>query len=568
MRVRRKDYKFQKTAGEEGSLSIIFVVLLSAASLVGVSALVKKYADEGKVAKLNERRADAALNPINAAIVAKSLFSPPGLWTTPNLVGQPARMPSLYVDPYIPSAAVFAGTPPAGLTLVNPSPAGSAIWSSAAYASSRSIDVFAVDRNRLNPAGLNSLLTDAADGGSFDASLLSRMPTTKSTIKNFVLSHCTPTGAPSASYTGVYCVQADFITANYSVNSNAASGSNSSTVFLGTLPVPPPPVCNSVVVPPNIQPGDTRTVTVSASGVVTGYTFSVSAMVGGAMRNYVNQDVSRVLTPANSVRGIANLAPMNIDLTNLNSFNYTTMPNGTRLSVNVSLKGVTGATVACPAATIVVTRPSCSLAFNKTTPYMPGENVFMSYGLANSRPGDVSNYQQQNIAMNGRPPASPDGNWQYSGTAPGGNNVPISASVTLRRGPLVVAQCSTSGVSTIPCRPNPNFARGTHYGNQANWDPSRFLSIPGRLPFELYNQIAGNPGNSSLVDSAGNRTELCQRVFGPYAAPWGGGALRYSSPGNNTVCFGVNGRDCRNAKAAGNPPHITWTLCRCDIRFP
>ena len=192
----------------------------------------------------------------------------------------------------------------------------------------------------------------------------------------------------------------------------------------------------------------------------------------------------------------------------------------------------------------------------------------MNYGLANSRTGDVSDYQQQNIAMSGRPPASPDGNRQYSGTAPGGNNVPISASVTLRRGPLVVAQCSTSGISTFPCRPNPRFSNGRQYTSHQGFDPAKYLKVPGTIPFEIYNEIAGNPWSSSLVDTAANRTELCQRVFGPYAAPWGGDGLRYSSPGDNTVCFGVNGRDCRNAAVAGNPRHITWTLCRCDIRFP
>jgi hypothetical protein len=109
-----------------------------------------------------------------------------------------------------------------------------------------------------------------------------------------------------------------------------------------------------------------------------------------------------------------------------------------------------------------------------------------------------------------------------------------------------------------------------HYGPNPDtrWNPSKYQSIPGKLPFEYYNVIAGNPSSSSLVSNGENRVTLCKRVFGAYAWPWGFGELKYSSPGNNTVCSGFDGAGCMNAETAGNPMHMTWTLCRCDIRTP
>lgn len=597
MSVKRKFFPFDCAFRERGDSTLIFVGFIAAASLVGVTSMMKRAGDDGKNAKIAERKASASQNPISAAIVAKSLFAAPGAWTTPNLVSNAALLPNIYVDPYIASQNTFAAALPA-LRLMNPSPVGNTIWDSSQFANARRIYVNTADRNRLTAGAFEGMMSDAADGGAFQTNTFNGIGTTKTTISNFVTSHCTapPNYLPSASFTGYYCVQADFSTENYSqIDGKTQSGTNKSTVFFGAIQAPPLPTCDSLTLSSTVvQPGDTVSGNFRMSGVLKGYTMTATSSASGQVLSSAGLPENTYMPTNNSVRSSGGSIPISINLTNLASYNYTTMPENTSVNVGVTLKGITGNTVC--AQSMTVKRPSCSLTFNKAN-YGPGEQVTMTYRLSDSKPGDVAVYQQSNITMNGSKPASPDGAWTYTGKAPtaspvrstdfySGNaptpappqNINFSASVTLKRGGMFLNQCSANAVSTTPsteptpapCSPNPRFTSGVHYGPNPDtrWNRSKYQSIPGTLPFELYNVIAGNPSSSSLVSNDQNRLTLCKRVFGAYAWPWGFGELKYSSPGNNTVCSGFDGAGCMNAQAAGNPMHMTWTLCRCDIRTP
>ena len=114
-------------------------------------------------------------------------------------------------------------------------------------------------------------MSDAADGGAFQINKFNGIGTTKTTISNFVTSHCGPPPdyLPSASFTGYYCVQADFSTENYSqLDGKTQSGTNKSTVFLGGIQAPPLPTCDSITLSStDVQPGDTVNGNFRMSGV-------------------------------------------------------------------------------------------------------------------------------------------------------------------------------------------------------------------------------------------------------------------------------------------------------------
>lgn len=446
MREKRKFFPFNRLDMERGESSLIFVGFIAAASFVGATSLIKRAVEDGKLAKIAERQANASQNPISAAIVAKSLFAAPGAWTTPNLVSNAALVPNLYIDPYI-VPNTFSGALPS-VRPMNPSAGGNTIWDSSQFATTGKIYVNTSDRNRLVAGTFDAMMSDAADGGYFQINNFKGVATTKTTISNFVTSHCTPppNSMPSATFTGYYCVQADFSTDNYSQNNGPPSGANKSRVFLGGIQAPPVPRCDSVAtVPSNVAPGDNVTINVRASGVVTGYTATIFNANG---RELQSVNLSNVKTAADSVRSSGVIIPIGINMTNPSLFNYSTMPLDTIVKANVTLKGITGNAMVC-SAQMVVRRPSCSLSFNKTS-YVPGEQVTMTYRLNDSRPSDMAVYQPSNIAMNAATPGSPDGVWTFVGPAPAappGQSRNFSASVMLRRGGVLLNQCSASAVS-------------------------------------------------------------------------------------------------------------------------
>ena len=450
MSFKRKIFPFDCAFRERGELNLIFTGFIAVASFVGVAALMKRAGDDGKNAKIAERKASASQNPISAAIVAKSLFTAPGAWTTPQLISNTALLPNVYVDPYIASQNTFATALPA-LRLMNPSPGGNTIWDSSQFANAGKIYVNTADRNRLTAGAFEGMMSDAADGGAFQINKFNGIGTTKTTISNFVTSHCTapPNPQPSASFTGYYCVQADFSTENYSqLDGKTQSGTNKSTVFLGGIQAPPLPTCDSLTLSStDVQPGDIVNGNFRMSGVLKGYSMTATSSASGQVLSSV--DLSNTYMPTNnSVRSSGGSTPININLTNLALYNYTTMPENTSVNVGVTLKGITGNTVC--AQSMTVKRPKCSLTFNKAN-YGPNEQVTMTYSLSDSKPRDSIVSQQSNIAMNGFIPTPSPGT--YYGTAPTaapGQSMNFSASVTLTRRGMFLNQCSTSGVSSTP----------------------------------------------------------------------------------------------------------------------
>ena len=363
MSSKRTKTRVPKLSGMKGSSSIIIVLILASAALVSVNYVLDRTTSAVKMAKLGERKNQAAQAPMSVAVIAKQLVSPgvedaSPLWNTSDLGSNPDYLPRLYVDPYVASQAVIDGSqsPNLNWTVMETSPLSSygiRSWDSSLFTTQKIIQIFTIDLNLMSPQNIQDLFKKM-QLDSLDISTTLNMPRITSTVK-YTGRNCDSSGESSSSWTGYYCVEADITSQDNSVAGSAKSLKN--TFSFGLLQPPPPPRCDGVTGPSTWTRGTDVTATVNATGVVTGYKITGETTSG---ESAVVADVDGTYTAANGLLTSAVVGPISIPTTDTVAF-----PDNDTVTLSIELRSPTGSTTTCPtkiALTPTAIVPNCSFS--------------------------------------------------------------------------------------------------------------------------------------------------------------------------------------------------------------
>ena len=336
-----------------GSVPLMMAGVFSVAGFLGVAAIVHRTADDNKSVKLSERHDQAQQSPLNAAVIAKALVSASvdegsPAWTTPGVINDlamapPVMVPTLYLDPYVPSQAVINGTADINASWkkmrdpTNPT-VGAASWTAPNFAATRSVTVFVTDSNQILPAQVSAIFDKAANPSGQSLSDLLTLPRSSANIIYSAV-NCDGKGKLAASWEGFYCVKAEITSQNFSGLDKSGqpvqAGVNKNTMNLGRLQPPPLPVCNSVTGPANWTRGTPIPVTINATGVVTGYKLTIVVVPDDDER--VVASASNTFTAANALNATGDIGPINVATTNT-----TLIPRYDTADIEVEISGPTG----------------------------------------------------------------------------------------------------------------------------------------------------------------------------------------------------------------------------------
>ena len=574
---------------ERGSMTLPFVTVFALVGVAGVGYLVDRSTNISKTAKLNERRDQGSLTPVNAAIIAKALISAPqpAQWNTAALVKYKTLVPNLYPDPYISSVDVISGKSAQGALTIFNDPQANSAWSKSDFISNGVINTFSTDGNRVELAEINALFNAGAAGLPSIANDL-KLTKTKSSVV-YTLKNCTPTGVPDSKWTGYYCAQADIKSENYSRESGTPE-LNDSKILLGLVPPPPQPDCIIDSNPVTLERGKSVSIPVQATGVVTGYTFMAKATVGGKNLSIASDDKTNILTKANHLLGTGDVAKFTVDTSKYNQKN---LPDGTKIVVTTFLKGITG-TTQCANKTITVVSPvACNLAFydysvhatpkvgSKITKAHENSYLMARISLSNTASGDAARLQFSGLTYVDS---------GYTGDA-NGIIIPISPAVhdvrvtaqsnfgavgTIWRGGKPIAKCvSPSGsllgrwIDSIGGQNCQSVCGAQGYVNK--FDKNGMSCLSGE---NFYNQSYAAKKNGSNNPYFATLTDLQNVVKGVFQT-WGGGTgdfeyLRYKYPSLNrktlnegNLCYWMNGTNTTfGGCPAGKDANLDSAACQ------
>jgi hypothetical protein len=320
---------------ETGALSLALATLLLLMSTIGLWYLAQNSILIRKNTSSSRKRDVSKSSATTAALMAKMLISrdvPDGNlgWSTEVLIDPAVRttnLPRIYPMPYVAGSSIgSSATPPSNFDRreITPIPT-SEWWSVASNANFNVVTVFTNNMANVTGAIIAGIHgTPGTGAGATDT--LSK----SSSELTYSLRNCTSNGINSSTYTGRYCVSA-----------NIVSGANKGLVELGLLVVPPDPICDRVT---GVSLGASFSVTITASGIVTGYVINVNtgspaativSLNSGSDPKYLAWNSATAKVP--SVINVPISTPQQRCIVN------------NKVTINVTLKSVTGEAVQCAA---------------------------------------------------------------------------------------------------------------------------------------------------------------------------------------------------------------------------
>ena len=298
---------------------------------------------------MSERREQAQQTPLNAAIIAKALVTA-GVdegstnWTTPDILSNSSIIPSLYLDPYVPSQDVIDGTADinGSWRIMNPpgtSSTGEASWVASNFPATRSVTIFTTDTNQILPPQMDEFFRKAANPSGQPLNAISTLPRASANVVYNAI-NCNSMGQPTPSWQGFYCVKADITSENSAaldLTTKQAgtpfdyfkkSGINKNKINLGLLPPPPLPTCETEA-PPTWTRNTPIPVNIKTKGVVTGYKISLTKPDD---TEYVVTNQPKIFTAGNGLNAEAELGPFNIDTSD-----QTVIPRYSTVNIDVEI---------------------------------------------------------------------------------------------------------------------------------------------------------------------------------------------------------------------------------------
>lgn len=355
--------KFTRQNAEAGNTTVIALVI-SAAALAGISQMLDSSVLTRKNIAAQDVNSQEKDTPRSAAVIAKSLISRPAsvesnlaaFWVSDGIRDHKDRLPYIYPSPYVAGLSGAAAARPTGTAIFKSSVTtgyAGLPFDASTVNSDSIVKVLSLDSGRSTNSNFENVLTNPNYAVS-NADFPTVVQRTQSRV-TYQLIDCEKEGQKSTTFTGYYCVNATIESDTYTKDSSGtftkSTKVNKGGVSLGLLPVPPAPVCGSVVSTSNasgkIPAGGTITTTVSATGVALGYTISYLAN-GTEFASQSSTANTRTALEWNDV-GTTATKTFSFDTSSVKS----TMPDGTSYTAVVTLTAVDGSKVTC--------RPSPSL---------------------------------------------------------------------------------------------------------------------------------------------------------------------------------------------------------------